>query len=155
MDKSQYCRNGNEITPSSDNPNLLFIERGDQGFTVINKAQEPFDIKAAKMPGLQIGCYCELHCSFNINVAARNAEQKYVTQWRDQKQGGLRIGGRDALFLVQASPKACYRLSSRTRASIETVSIVPFFKIHHRTFWHNPIWVNLCLTHVIVTLDMV
>ena len=54
--ESQYFRNGNEIAPGADNPNMLFIERGDKGLAIINKAGTFFEVKAAKMPGLKVGC---------------------------------------------------------------------------------------------------
>ena len=80
MGESQYFRNGNEINPGADNPNTLFIERGNQGLSIINKAGEYFDVKAAKMPGLQVGCYKELRYNFTMAVGKGGDGQNYITQ---------------------------------------------------------------------------
>lgn len=103
----QYFRNGAEIAPGADNPNTLFIERGSKGLVIINKAGEFFDVKAAMMPGLQIGCYKELHYNFTMAVGKGGDGQKYITKWGTKHRGGIQIGPRDALFLVQTSIKNC------------------------------------------------
>ncbi|HEY9652390.1 MAG TPA: alpha-amylase family glycosyl hydrolase [Coleofasciculaceae cyanobacterium] len=105
--ESQYFRNGNEIAQGADNPNLLFIERGNKGLVIINKAGEEFDVSSAKMPGLEVGCYQELHYNFRVEVATGGDGQNYVTQWGTRQRGGIEIGGRDALFLVQTAVKEC------------------------------------------------
>ena len=111
MVKPQYFRNGNEIAVGADNPNVLFIERGNAGLAIINKSKGTFDVKAAKMPGLQTGGYWEQHYNFNVSIGTGIDRQKYVTQWGTSRRGGLQIGGRDALFLVQTSPHLCWTLS--------------------------------------------
>ena len=107
MGESQYFRNGKEIAPGADNPNTLFIERGNKGLAIINKAGEYFDVKAAKMPGLQVGCYKELRYNFTIAVGKGGDGQNYITQWGTKQRGGIQIGPRDALFFVQTSPTEC------------------------------------------------
>ncbi len=107
MGEPQYFRNGNEIAQGADNPNILFIERGGKGLAIINKAGESFDVKAAKMPGLQVGCYKELHYSFTMAVGKGGDGQKYITKWRTKQRGGLEISPRDALFFVQTSASEC------------------------------------------------
>lgn len=99
--QSQYYRNGNEIAPSADNPNLLFIERGGKGLTMINKAGTTFDTPVAKMPGLEVGCYNELQYNFKMCVGVGDDNQKYVTQWGSPQRGGINIGPRTALFFVK------------------------------------------------------
>lgn len=76
MGQSQCVRNGNEIAPGNDNSNVLCIERGNQGFTVTNKPEEPFDIKAATTSRLQIGYYLKPHYNFNVNVAVGDGRQQ-------------------------------------------------------------------------------
>jgi alpha-amylase len=100
--ESQYYRNGNEIAPSADSSNLLFIERGDKGLAIINKAGTTFDVKAAKMPGLGVGCYNELQYNFQICVAKGGDGQKYITEWGSKDRGGINIGGRTALFFIKS-----------------------------------------------------
>ena len=107
LGEPQYFRNGNEIAPGADNPNTLFIERGNQGLAIINKAGESFDVKAAKMPGLQMGCYKELRYNFTMAVGKGQDGQKYVTQWGTKQRGGIQVGSRDVLFFVQTSPNDC------------------------------------------------
>ena len=98
----QYYRNGNDIAASADNPNLLFIERGDQGLAIINKAGTKFDVEAAKMPGLEVGCYDELQYNFKMCVAKGDDGQKYITEWGSKNRGGIEMGPRTALFFVKA-----------------------------------------------------
>ncbi|NEO54877.1 MAG: alpha-amylase [Okeania sp. SIO3B5] len=101
MGESQYYRNGNEIAVAADNPNLLFIERGDKGLTIINKAAETFDVTAAKMPGLGVGCYSELQYDFEMCVDYGGDGQKYINKWGSPNRGGINIGPRTALFFVK------------------------------------------------------
>jgi alpha-amylase len=107
MGEPQYFRNGAEIAQGADNPNTLFIERGSKGLVIINKAGEYFDVKAAKMPGLQVGCYKELHYNFAIAVGKGGDGNKYITKWGTKQRGGIQIGPRDALLFVQTSPSEC------------------------------------------------
>ena len=107
MGESQYFRNGNEIGPGADNPNMLFIERGDKGLAIINKADTFFDVKAAKMPGLKIGCYQELRHNFTMAVGKGGDSKKYITRWGTKQRGGIQISPRDALFFVPTSASQC------------------------------------------------
>ncbi len=100
-DQPQYFRNGDEIAPGANNPNLLFTERGDKGITMINKSNTTFDVKAAKMPALEVGCYNELQYDFKMCVGKGDDGQKYITQWGSPDRGGMKIGPRTALFFVQ------------------------------------------------------
>lgn len=97
----QYYRNGNEIAAGADNPNLLFIERGDRGLAIINKAGSTFDFTAAKMPGLAVGCYSELQYDFEMCVDYGGDGQKYINKWGSPSRGGIDIGPRTALFFVK------------------------------------------------------
>ncbi len=101
LGQPQYFRNGNEIVPGADSPNLLFIERGNQGLAIINKAGESFARSLARMPGLDEGCYQELKSDLTMCVGQGNDGQKYITQWGSSGQGGLNIPGRSALFFVK------------------------------------------------------
>ncbi|MDJ0632320.1 MAG: alpha-amylase family protein [Xenococcaceae cyanobacterium MO_188.B29] len=101
IDQPQYFRNGNEIAEGADSPNLLFIERGDRGLAIINKAGESFEQTSARMPGLEVGCYQELQSNLTMCVSQENDGQKYITQWGSSEQGGLQVDGRTALFFVK------------------------------------------------------
>ncbi len=101
LGQPQYFRNGNEIVPGADSPNLLFIERGNQGLAIINKAGESLARSLARMPGLDEGCYQELKSDLTMCVGQGNDGQKYIAQWGSSGQGGLNIPGRSALFFVK------------------------------------------------------
>lgn len=95
----QFFRNGGEVASGANSPNLLFIERGSSGLAILNKAGTFFDVARAKLPGLQAGCYRELHYGFSVVVAA----DKSVTRWGSPSRRGIQIGPRTALFLVQSA----------------------------------------------------
>jgi alpha-amylase len=97
--KPQHFRNGNEIAKGADNPKLLFIERGSQGLAIINKSRKTFDVKVAKMPGLEAGCYTEQQYGFKMCVG--NDAQKYITQWGTSQRGGVNIKPGSALFFLK------------------------------------------------------
>ncbi len=101
LGQSQYFRNGDEIAQGANSPNLLFIERGDKGIAMINKSGGIFDVKAAKMPALENGCYNELQYNFKMCVGKGDDGQKYITQWGSSERGGIQIGPRTALFFVK------------------------------------------------------
>ncbi|MEM1172482.1 MAG: hypothetical protein AAGJ08_26235 [Cyanobacteria bacterium P01_H01_bin.35] len=101
IEEPQYYRNGKEIADSADSPNLLFIEGGDKGLAIINKAGETFDVTAAKMPGLGVGCYNELQYDFEMCVDYGGDGQKYINKWGSPNRGGINIGPRSALFFVK------------------------------------------------------
>ncbi|MEC4984671.1 MAG: alpha-amylase family glycosyl hydrolase [Oscillatoria sp. PMC 1068.18] len=101
LGESQYYRNGNEIAASADNPNLLFIERGDRGLAIINKAGETVNVTVAKMPGLGVGCYQELQYDFQMCIDYGADGQKYINKWGSRDRGGIEIGRRTALFFAK------------------------------------------------------
>ncbi len=70
-------------------------------FNSINKAGETFDVTAAKMPGLGVGCYNELQYDFEMCVDYGGDGQKYINKWGSPNRGGIEIGPRTALFFVK------------------------------------------------------
>ena len=81
-----------------DHDQILFMERGQEGFCVINKSVETFDIPVLDLTLTNLeGSYRELRNSFEVNIH-RAGEKKYVSQWGDATRGGLKIYGREALF---------------------------------------------------------
>ncbi|MBW4521646.1 MAG: hypothetical protein KME16_18355 [Scytolyngbya sp. HA4215-MV1] len=103
----QFFRSGQEISPGADSANLLFIERGDRGLAIFNKAAEPFDVSIAHTPGLATGCYRELHHGFTVTIQQNQDGQKYITRWGNNTRSGMQIPGQDALFLVKISTREC------------------------------------------------
>jgi|GEM_PF-635510 len=117
-DAPEYFRNGAEIcehgsasvggvTESCDNANFLFIERGDFGLAVINKANAWIDVSAARMRGLSPGCYRELNYKFDMEVFTGSDGQKWISGWGSGNRGGLNIGPRSAMFFVKKSSDRC------------------------------------------------
>jgi alpha-amylase len=102
LHEPQFFRNGGEVAAGADNANLLFVERGSRGVAIIYKGDAFFDVATAALPGLAPGCYRELHYGFSVVVGS----DKRVTRWGDPSRGGIQIGPRTALFLVQ-SPGDC------------------------------------------------
>ena len=90
VNEAQYFRNGDEITNGANSPNLLFVERGDQGIAIINKAGEPFAPSSLRMPGLGEGCYQELISNSTMCV---NSDRSV--------QNGLNVPGRSVAFFVK------------------------------------------------------
>lgn len=107
MGKPQFFINGTQIAPGADNANTLFIRRGAEGLVIINKANAFFDVAAAKMPGMGIGCYRELNHNFDVSINAGSDGNNYTTRWGTSARGGIQIGPRDALFLVRAVSTPC------------------------------------------------
>ena len=91
-----------------DSPTLLVMERGAEGFFVVNKATQPFDQAALDLTLTQLeGCYRELRYGFLAAVERRPDGKKWVTRWGTWGRGGLQIGARDALYFVRESWSAC------------------------------------------------
>lgn len=107
MGKPQFFVNGNQIAPGADNPNTLFVRRGAEGLAIINKAGDFFDVAAAKMPGMDVGCYRELNHNFDVSINRGGDGNNFTTRWGTSARGGIQIGPRDALFLVKTSSTPC------------------------------------------------
>lgn len=103
----------NICSPASacDARNLMFIERGGVGLTIINKANEWVDVTAAKVP-LQKGCYLEGTHNFKVEVAAGGDGSHWISMWGAYDRGGIRIGPRSALFLRKISSGSCRGLEN-------------------------------------------
>jgi len=86
---------------------LLFMERGEEGFVVINKAMDAFDMPALDLTLTSLeGCYQELRNDFTVAIERKDA-QKYVTRWGTWARGGLNVQGRDALYFVRVPFEQC------------------------------------------------
>lgn len=86
---------------------LLIMERGDQGFVVINKSQAKFDIPVLDMTLTSLqGCYRELRNNFTVVIEPRN-NKKFVTRWGNNNRGGMEVQGRDSLFFIREPFSQC------------------------------------------------
>jgi alpha-amylase len=90
-----------------DSPTLLVMERGNEGFYVVNKAAERFDVPALDLTLTNLeGCYRELRNDFNVAIE-RRADKKFVTRWGTWSRGGMAVEARDALYLIREPWSQC------------------------------------------------
>lgn len=107
LDHPQYFIPGAEIAPGADNPNTLFLRRGQDGLVILNKANTFFDLTVARMPNMAIGCYQELQYRFPVSIERGDDGHPYIRRWGTSHRGGVSIGPREALFLVKTSQQFC------------------------------------------------
>jgi alpha-amylase len=95
-------------SPSSacDPRNLMLIERGGVGLSIINKANEWVSVSAARVP-LQKGCYLEVTHGFKMEVSPGGDGVHWISMWGSYDRGGFEIGPRSALFLRKISSDSC------------------------------------------------
>jgi alpha-amylase len=90
-----------------DRPTVLVMERGEEGFYVVNKAAEKLDLPALDLTLTHLeGCYRELRNDFNVAIE-RRGEQKFVTRWGTWSRGGMAVEARDALYFVREPWSQC------------------------------------------------
>ncbi len=91
-----------------DSPTVLVMERGAEGFFVVNKATQGFDQAALDLTLTHLeGCYREVRTGLLAAVERRPDGKKWVTRWGTWGRGGLQIGARDALYFVRESWSTC------------------------------------------------
>ncbi|MFE4106861.1 alpha-amylase family glycosyl hydrolase [Almyronema epifaneia] len=97
-----------KVLTAIDSPTVLLMERGSEGFFVVNKSSAAFDTPILNLTLSQLeGCYRELRYGFGVAIERRNNHQKYVTRWDTWNRGGLAIQGRDALYFVRQPESQC------------------------------------------------
>ncbi len=102
--KSAFVRNVADVCGNACDPRtLLVMERGDAGVMILNTSNFWVDTPSARMPGLNAGCYRELQSGFRIQVSVGGDGQKWISSWGSPQRGGMQIGPRSALFLVQCN----------------------------------------------------
>ncbi|HWO11723.1 MAG TPA: hypothetical protein VNN80_19650, partial [Polyangiaceae bacterium] len=91
-----------------DSHTLLVMERGEEGFFVLNKAAEPFDVHVLDMTLTNLeGCYRELRNGFTVAIQRNATGAKFVTRWGARDRGGLRIEAREALYFIREPFSSC------------------------------------------------
>lgn len=108
--KGAYVRGAGEVCSSEqecDPRTTLFLERDGVGLMILNTADRWLDVGAARMPGLETGCFRELTSGFKMSVARGGDGQKWVKTWGSPSRGGVRIGPRSALFFVKTRQDDC------------------------------------------------
>lgn len=99
--KPSLMRDGKEYCAECSRPSVLFIERGGNGFAVINKGTEWFDISDAVVQGLEIGVYEEQSYHFKVVVGFSQDGHKHIIYWDQPGNSGIHVGPKTALFLVR------------------------------------------------------
>jgi alpha-amylase len=91
-----------------DSSTLFVMERGNEGFFVVNKAASQFNVGTLDMTLTSIeGCYRELRNTFLVAVQRRADNKKYVTRWGTWTRGGMQVQARDALYFVRTPWSDC------------------------------------------------
>jgi len=107
--RSNEGRNVKEnVLAALDSPTVLLMERGSEGFFVVNKGADKFDVRVLDLTLTNIeGCYRELRNNFTVAVERRSDGKKYVTRWSAWARGGMQVHARDALYFVRDSWSQC------------------------------------------------
>jgi alpha-amylase len=91
-----------------DSPIILIMERGTEGFFVLNKALGKFDIPVLDMTQTNLdGCYRELRNNFTVHIQKREGDTKFVSRWATRARGGMEVHGRDALYFIREPIELC------------------------------------------------
>jgi alpha-amylase len=93
-----------------DKPTVLLMERGNEGFFVVNKATGKYD-KTKDQVDMTLtnleGCYRELRRDFTVAIQRNDQGKKYITRWATWNRGGIEIHGRDALYFIREPWNQC------------------------------------------------
>lgn len=96
------------VLAAVDSPTVLVMERGNEGFFVVNKGTDTCDIPALDLTLTNLeGCYRELRNNFNVAIERRDNGKKYVTRWGTWDRGGMEVKGRDALYFIREPWSQC------------------------------------------------
>jgi alpha-amylase len=91
-----------------NSPTLLVMERGEEGFFVVNKASSRFTTPSIDMTLTNLeGCYRELRNNFSVTIERNSEGKKFVTRWGTASQGGMQVEGRDALYFIREPFSVC------------------------------------------------
>ena len=84
------------------------MERGSEGFFVVNKAGEKLDQQTLDMTLTNLeGCYRELRNNFLVAIQKKEQGKKFVTRWGTWSRGGIEVQGRDALYFIREAWSEC------------------------------------------------
>jgi alpha-amylase len=86
---------------------VMMMERGGEGFFVVNKDKDVFDVGGLDLTLTNLeGCYRELRGNFSVAIERRGGK-KYLTRWGTWRRGGMQVYGREALFFVRDPWERC------------------------------------------------
>jgi alpha-amylase len=96
------------ILAAVESSTVLLMERGNEGFFVVNKGADIFDVPVLDLTLTNLeGCYRELRNNFTVAVERRGNSRKFVTRWGSWNQGGMEVQGRDALYFIHEPWEQC------------------------------------------------
>ena len=96
------------ILAAVESPTVLLMERGDEGFFVVNKGEDPFDVPVLDLTLAHLeGCYRELRNNFTVAVERRSNGKKFITRWGTWDRGGMEVHGWDALYFIREPWPQC------------------------------------------------
>jgi alpha-amylase len=96
------------VLAAVDSPTVLLMERGNEGFFVVNKGTDKFNVPALDLTLTNLeGCYRELRNNFTVAVEQRIGGKKFVTRWGTWDRGGMEVHGRDALYFIREPWEQC------------------------------------------------
>ena len=97
-----------KVLAAVDSPTVLLMERGNEGFFVVNKGTDQFDVPVLDLTLTNVeGCYRELRNNFSVAVEQRSGGKKFVTCWGTWDRGGMEVQGRDALYFIREPWEQC------------------------------------------------
>ncbi len=108
IQREKSGKNVNEnILRVIDNPTVLMMERGAEGFFVENKGTSKLDLPTLDLTLSNLdGCYRELRNNFTVAIESKNGK-KFVTRWGTPNRGGIEIQGRDAMYFIREPFNQC------------------------------------------------
>ncbi len=96
------------VLAAIDSPTVLLMERGSEGFFVVNKGASKFNVPALDLTLTNLeGCYRELRNNFTVAIERRNNGKKFITRWATNNRGGMEVQGRDALYFIREPFNQC------------------------------------------------
>ena len=96
------------VLAAVDNPTVLLMERGSEGFFVVNKGENKFNVPTLDLTLTNLeGCYRELRNNFTVAIERRNNGQKFITRWGTWNRGGMQVQKGDALYFIREAFNQC------------------------------------------------
>ncbi|WP_445637582.1 alpha-amylase family glycosyl hydrolase [Nostoc sp. DSM 114161] len=96
------------VLAAIDSPTVLLMERGSEGFFVVNKGENKFNIPALDLTLTNLdGCYRELRNNFTVAIERGDRQKKFITRWGSWNRGGIEVEKRDALYFIREPFNQC------------------------------------------------
>ncbi|MDF5707548.1 MAG: alpha-amylase family glycosyl hydrolase [Nostoc sp. S4] len=96
------------VLAAVDSPTVLLMERGSEGFFVVNKGENKFNVPVLDLTLTNLsGCYRELRNNFTVAIERREGGKKFITRWGSWNRGGMEVQKRDALYFIREPFNQC------------------------------------------------